>query len=67
MSLMACCFSFERHPITQINFFPKHCDFGNLSYSENASSVSVKNQQDMEISYKVEIEASMQFENKTLL
>lgn len=67
MSLMACYFSSERHPITQINFFLEHRNFGSLFYNENASSVSVKNLQDMEISNTVEIEASMQFKNKTLL
>ena len=45
----------------EIIFFPKQRNLGSLSYSENASSISVKNLQDMDISNKVEIEASMQF------
>lgn len=67
MSLIAYCFSSESRPKMEIKNFPNQRDLSGLSYSENASSVSVKNLQDMEINNKVEIEASMQFRNKTLL
>lgn len=50
--------------MTEIIFFPEQRNLGSLSYSD---SVSVKNLQDMEISNKVEIEASMQFRKKKTL